>query len=105
MLNFQNPFRGCYPKPGSKEIAIEPRQIIIAGIVCISSGMNTIWSKITSRTLLVKPVKRCHGKEWSEFHDRFDLYGIGVNVPVIMVISVPCSHNEFITDKIVGAKT
>jgi hypothetical protein len=57
-LDLQNSFGGRYPKPGSKEIAIEPGQIIIAGIIGIGSGMQAIGSKITSSPLLVKPVKR-----------------------------------------------
>jgi hypothetical protein len=103
MLNFKNPFWRRYAKTGSKEITIEPGEIIIAGIVCIRNGMCTVRSKITGGALLVKPVKRRHGKKWSEFYHGFELNCIGINAPIIMIIPVPRSQDEFITDKIIGS--
>lgn len=75
-LNTKNSFGRRQPDPCSQEIAVEFRQIVIAGIICCGARMPFIRRKVFYGRLVVEPVKWTYRKEGGDLHRYFQVYRV-----------------------------
>ena len=64
--------------------------------------MFPVSGKIRRTGLLVKPVEWGDRKERGYFYDRFQLNGIGIDPPVVVIETIPAPYDELVANKITG---
>ena len=64
--------------------------------------MFPVRRKISGTGLLVKTVEWGDGKERGYLNHCFQLDGIGIDSPIVVVEPVPASYNEFVAYEITG---
>ena len=76
MLNFKYTIGRRNSKSGAKEIAVEFRKVVIAGIIWVINSVHHVRCKIIDSALLIKSIERGDGKKRCEFDHRFYLQSI-----------------------------